>query len=216
MRTRLFIYCEGGTEREFCNTLLIPFFKRKGIDAIVSTCTTSNTGGKVHKGGVSKYNKIRDEIRRIHRNPNLLITTMFDYYAFPKDAPGIATVTDVDGLERTIASDIGCDRVIFNLMKYEFEALLFSDVSAFKTQFPKAYPKLKEIKDRYGCPENINNSPQTAPSKRIYNLIPEYMKANDGIPIAETIGIETMMAECPHFKKWIETIINDERLGLHI
>ena len=38
-------------------------------------------------------------------------------------------------------------------------------------------------------------------------IIYDYSKGRTGIIIAETIGIEKMLSECPHFKEWIETII---------
>jgi len=65
---------------------------------------------------------------------------------------------------------------------------------------------LKEIREAYQTPEHINNSEQTAPSKRILNLYPSYQKVSDGTIIAETIGIEKMMKECPHFRKWIDRL----------
>lgn len=66
---------------------------------------------------------------------------------------------------------------------------------------------LKELaaeRDRYGTPEEINNSEQTAPSKRILRLYPSYQKVSYGTMIAETIGVERMIEQCPHFAKWVE------------
>ena len=57
-------------------------------------------------------------------------------------------------------------------------------------------------------PEHINNSPETAPSKRLEKLIPNYPKVKNGAIISKEIGIDRIMAECKHFTKWIEKIKN--------
>ena len=205
----LHIYCEGPTELDFSKEILIPFLKNNGITTTASICTTGYQGGVAHKGGVSKFSKIRSEISDIHRNPNLVITTMFDLYGLPKDTPGIGEYEDITQFEDRIASEIGCDRLIVNLIRHEFEALLFSDVNEFRSRFTdSAYHKLKTIRDKYDTPEDIDSFPSTSPSKRIYEIIPEFKKTLDGIDIAKGIGIDKMMAECPHFRSWIERILS--------
>lgn len=131
---------------------------------------------------------------------------MFDYYGLPNDAPGIdsGNVTDI---ERGIAEKIGASNLIVYLSKHEFESLLFSDVGCFKELYPDAVYKLEKIRNEFPTPEDINNSIETAPSKRICRSIPDYKKSIDGTSIAMKIGVEKMILECPHFKKWIETII---------
>lgn len=70
---------------------------------------------------------------------------------------------------------------------HEFEELLFTDPAAFER------------------PELINDSPETAPSKRIMRLIPEgaYSKTEHGRLIAESIGIEANRAKHPAFSEWV-------------
>lgn len=55
-------------------------------------------------------------------------------------------------------------------------------------------------------PEHINNSPETAPSKRLKKLIKNYSKIRYGTIVAKEIGIDKIMRECKHFAKWIEKI----------
>ena len=52
-------------------------------------------------------------------------------------------------------------------------------------------------------PEEINDDPQTAPSKRILNIFPKYKKVTDGTQIALKVGLEQIRKECPHFDEWM-------------
>ena len=54
-----------------------------------------------------------------------------------------------------------------------------------------------------GSPEQINNSPETAPSKRLEKWNGQYGKTTDGIAIAAAIGIVRMREKCPLFDAWL-------------
>ncbi|MEX8547306.1 MAG: DUF4276 family protein, partial [Mucilaginibacter sp.] len=60
------------------------------------------------------------------------------------------------------------------------------------------------VKDKN--PELINESPETAPSKRIISLCNSYDKIDDGILILKEIGLETMRKECRHFNDWVSQL----------
>lgn len=62
---------------------------------------------------------------------------------------------------------------------------------------------LKEIADQFGNPELIDNGPETAPSKRILQKIPEYKKTTAGVETLKWIGIENLKAKCSHFAEWL-------------
>jgi hypothetical protein len=53
----------------------------------------------------------------------------------------------------------------------------------------------------------VNDGENTAPSKRIIEVLPETeyagLKATAGPDIAEYIGMATLRARCPHFSAWI-------------
>jgi hypothetical protein len=51
-------------------------------------------------------------------------------------------------------------------------------------------------------PEQINETPENAPSKRILAAIPEYNKATVGPATASAIGLATLRRRCPHFAAW--------------
>jgi hypothetical protein len=95
--------------------------------------------------------------------------------------------------------------------------MLFADPEAFAYSFENCAPaigQLKAIATLLGNVELINDGKDTAPSKRIISLIPEYdgRKSTAGPDIAEYIGLVTIRRECPHFRKWLRTIKGD--LGL--
>ncbi len=207
----LLVYCEGSTESEFVKRILGPYLKTHGIAVESTVCTTKKDDGRVYKGGVRKYSKIKAELKTICRNPSITVTTMIDFYGLPSDTPGYHQGVGAESVERAIAEDMACDNLVVNLMKHEFEALLFSDMVAFRELYPKAYKNLEAVRDKYETPEEINTSPNAAPSKRILAEIPSYRKVNDGMLLSERIGIEAMMKECPHFRNWVENIIRTER-----
>ena len=71
---------------------------------------------------------------------------------------------------------------------------------------------IQEIRDRFSSPEEIDDSPERAPSKRIERLDSSYRKRYDGMLLAHKIGLDVMRAECPHFNEWIrrlETLAHD-------
>ncbi len=68
----------------------------------------------------------------------------------------------------------------------------------------KQADQLVAIRKKFSSPEHINNSYETAPSRRIKRVCPQYDKIVDGIQIARRIGIEKMLSECQHFASWIE------------
>jgi hypothetical protein len=61
----------------------------------------------------------------------------------------------------------------------------------------------KDIKEQK--PEEINESPQTAPSKRIIKYLPQYegQKAQVGPLVAEDIGLYRLRENCNHFDEWL-------------
>lgn len=206
--SRLYVYCEGPSEREFVSRILHPYLYKHGIIAIPIVCATGEKYGKIYKGGVSDYSKICKELKKIcyeHRNEH--VTTMIDFYGLPSNTPGIES-NDIDDVKKSITKDIGANNLLIYLSRHEYEALLFSDVDSFREKYgDDIVHDLRKIRLAYDTPEDINNSRDTAPSKRIQQLIPEYKKVIDGTTIALYIGIEKMMAECPYFKAWVESII---------
>lgn len=208
----VYIYCEGQTEESFVNNVLAPYFQRMEIYVTPIIHKTNRTATKTFKGGVSTYGSIKKELLILCQNTNAIVTTMLDYYGMPSDTPLInSTEEDIyqraEHIESVIADDIGRDNFIPNLIMHEFEGLLFSDPQAFsEIAADRAVENLQEIRDSVASPEHINNSPLTAPSKRIKRVIENYSKVRQGTIVAKKIGIDKMMAECKHFATWIRNI----------
>ena len=209
----VYIYCEGQTEEAFVNDIPYPYFSRIGIYVQPIIHKTKRTPTKSFRGGVSKYEPIKNEIIKLCQDPNCIVTTMFDYYAMPEDTPAITyseidIYKRVDFIENAVNKDIGCENLIFNLILHEFEALLFSEPQAFEhITNDKAVKQLQAIRNSAETPEHINNSVETAPSKRIASVVDNYSKVRQGIIVAKHIGIDKMLSECKHFSAWINKII---------
>jgi hypothetical protein len=139
---------------------------------------------------------------------------MFDLYAFPYDALALENIPTnvyekVEQIEKAITDDTGgrFSNMIFSLVLHEFEGLLFTDVSAFENiADQEAVAVLRSVRTSVPTPEHINESPETAPSKHIERVIPDYSKVGDGIDIAEQIGIDKIRSECRHFANWLDKL----------
>ena len=100
------------------------------------------------------------------------------------------------------------DRFVPYVMMHEFEAMLFSDCDAFARGIgsPHLAPRFQAIRDGFASPEEIDDSPVTAPSKRIATLVPAYQKPTQGLLAIQQIGLATIRAQCPHFRAWLERL----------
>jgi Domain of unknown function (DUF4276) len=96
------------------------------------------------------------------------------------------------------------------VVMHEFEALLFSDCAAFSSAIsrPDARSRFEQIRRGLATPEEINDSPATAPSKRIIRVVPEYDKVRLGASAILEIGLPKIRQECPHFDAWITRLEN--------
>ncbi len=99
-------------------------------------------------------------------------------------------------------------RFIPFVMMHEFEALLFSDCVAFSRAIdrPDLEGKFQSIRNEFTTPEDINDSPVKAPSKRIDDLEPRYQKPLKGLLAAQAIGLTRIQQECPHFRAWLNQL----------
>ena len=209
--SRVLVFVEGQTEETFVRDLLVPYFSRLGIYLTPILAQTSPG----HKGGIVSYGKVKHQLTRLCRqDQGAYVTTMMDYYGLPNDFPGLdGRVADaheqVMRLELALQQDIDAPNFIPNLMLHEFEALLFSapEKIAEWLDDQALLAPMAAIRAAFATPEHINNSPQTAPSKRILTLVPHYKKTVDGPLIAEDIGLDAIRAQCPHFNNWIERLL---------
>lgn len=94
------------------------------------------------------------------------------------------------------------------VVMHEFEGLLFSDCARFSSSIgrPDLEPRFRAIRDEFESPEEINDSPDTAPSKRVEELVPGYDKPLLGTLAVLEIGLARIRQECPHFNDWIKQL----------
>lgn len=211
--TRVYVLVEGQTEEAFVNELLMPQYAQMGL--YLTPIIVSTSPG--HKGGVVSYAKIRPQIEKLcKQDANAHVTTLFDLYALPGDFPGKGIpeypVTGsgqikAEFLEAEMSRDIGQRNFIPNLLVHEFEALLFTNIEPFEqwTDDDSVLDPLRTVRTAIS-PEDINDSPHTAPSKRILAAMPGYQKTFHGPLIACDIGLDAMRAACPHFRAWLGAI----------
>ncbi len=153
---------------------------------------------------------------------------MVDYYGMPQEGqaawPGRTGARTRESSQRSqtveaaIAADVGREmgtsfdlrRFIPYVVMHEFEALLFSDCDGFARGVvrPDLAPSFQAIVDHCGTPEEIDDSPDSAPSKRIEEILPAYQKPLHGNLAALEIGLCAMRSACPGFRRWLERLEN--------
>ena len=172
---RLIIVCEGPTEQEFCTEVLGVEFAKHNIYVEAPVIKHSH-------GGIVPWATIKKQILNHLQEGDAYVSMLVDYYGI-KDQFGFPGWEDskeiVDKTERIhflidrMAKDIPEQyrfRFIPYIQLHEFEGLLFSDVSAFLNSFEESefdYAELQATAEAFQSPELINNSPETAPSKRL-------------------------------------------------
>lgn len=219
----LHILCEGQTEERFVKEVLSPYLQQFQIYPKPILLLTSKK--KNARGGMLSYVQAKRDLtilqRQYHDNDSErhLFTTMFDYYALPDDFPGFpeaSRIQDVRGrisfLENSFSEDIEGSSFIPYIQLHEFEALLFVDIIRLQNEYPLSGDRIRLLKEEtavYGDPEMIDNSPDTAPSKRIIAAVQRnyhYNKVQSGAAVTSAIGMESLLDKCRHFREWIERI----------
>ena len=224
--TRLLVHVEGETEEGFVNNVLAPHLYDRGFTG-VSARLLGNVRQRSHRGGVRAWNAVRrDIVNHLREDPACIATTMVDYYGMPKDGsrawPGrsqaagrpfrekAATVQNAlsEEVSQEMGSSFNQERFIPYVVMHEFEALLFSDCEGFSQGIgqPDLAQSFQAIRDEFDSPEEIDDSPVTAPSKRIEELVPGYPKPLFGNLAAMEIGIVAMRNACPHFRNWLNRL----------
>lgn len=223
---RLLVHVEGQTEEEFVNNLLRDHLAARGYDNI-SARLVGNARQRANRGGVRAWSAVKkDIVRHLSEDQGCIATTMIDFYGMPpsgdKAWPGreAAAAQDIrlkantveDALLADVADEMGGgfnpERFVPFVVLHEFEGLLFSDCAAFARGIgrPSLETLFQEIRDAFPTPEEINDSSETAPSKRVTRLMPGYEKPLYGNMAALEVGLHTIRQECPHFQDWLSRL----------
>lgn len=217
---------EGQTEETFIREVLAPAFTDRDLSLQPRLIATSPgaRGGALSRDRVLRY--LRNTLRE---RGDTYVTTLFDLYGLRSDFPGAAEavrhtnpVSRCQSIEAVLAQQAidlsGCreDRFFPYIQPYEFEALLFSEVSCFgeeRSDWENFVDELQHVRDAASTPEHINDGPDTHPSARLKMLKPSYDKVLHGTGVASRIGIDRIRSECRHFDSWLRHI--EELRPLH-
>lgn len=213
---RLYIVVEGQTERDFVKDCLFPYLNEKyGIESVIPIVINTNPN---ERGGFSKYSDLEKNIKNIlhSKSVDLVVSMFVDFYRMPPNVPGFAEakklsshIEQVEVVERSIDERINDRRFHSYIQLHEFETLLFSSNAGFEAWFTrKESVQTLKIVEGFHNPEDINTTPQGAPSKRILAIKPNYDKVIEGNFIAQTIGMQVIIDKCPRFSKWVASLVN--------
>ena len=222
--TRLLIHVEGQTEEDFVNEILRAHLVAKGYHS-VDARIVGNARLRQRRGGIRPWPSVRrDIINHLKEDAGCIATTMVDYYGLPRHgdeawpgrakANGLSFAKKAPCVEEALLDDLIAEmggnprRFVPFVVMHEFEGLLFSDCSAFGRAIgrPDLEPKFQAIRDEFASPEEINDSPDTAPCKRVEALVPGYEKPLFGTFAVLEIGLDRIRAQCHHFDSWLKQL----------
>lgn len=211
------VIVEGPTEQMFVKDVLAPYLAAKGLFA--TPIILSKPG---QKGGDVRFVRVKNDIaRHLKQRHDAYVSLLIDYYGIGHDWPGLDSVkpgaspkdiafTICQATQAAIDADLAeyrsKKRFVPHVAIHEFEALLFSEPAILAKALDVDRRQIDAIIEECGEPEAIDNSPQTAPSKRIEGLYSRFKKTSNGVAIARTIGIEQMRSKCPVFNGWLERL----------
>jgi hypothetical protein len=220
--TRVHVVVEGLSEKSFLNNVLAPALRRHQVylNPIV-------LGVPGQKGGRVNYARVqKDILLKLKQDRSAYCSTMLDFYGLGKGFPGtplpanLSNLDSVTRIEHAVKQDIIAQapdlrpgvRFLPYLQLHEYEGLLFSDPAAFAQGINQSNlaSQFQSIRESFPTPEDIDDSPDTAPSKRVLHVCPSYSKVLDRTRAATAVGIHTMRRECPHFRDWLQRL---EQLG---
>jgi len=164
----------------------------------------------------------KDILIQLKQDRTACCSTMLDLYGLGPGFPGMPIpryptgLAKAEHIEQAMARDIGSEggdlrpdlRFIPYLQVHEYEGLLFSDPEAFAAALRRndLSERLTGIRKAFSTPEDINDNPNTAPSKQILRVYPQYKKVIEGTTAARMVGIDSILRECPHFRRWVERL----------
>lgn len=212
---RIYIVVEGQTEQAFVNNLLRPYLNTKGIYSVTPILIKTS---KIGRGGFVNYTHLYNTIKGIlaTSSDDIVVSTFVDFFRIPASMPFYNEcmslrndVDRVDALERALRVSVGDRRFIPYIQLHEFEALLFSSNKGFEEFFaPDKADKTAAIISSFVNPEDINSSPETAPSKRLLSIDKRYDKVLQGNLIAMEVGIGEMLLKCRRFSEWVTSLVD--------
>ncbi len=217
----LHILCEGQTEGTFVSELLAPMLNHSTFRVYPKIVETSPN----NRGGSLGFKRAQNFVwNTLNTNSKATVTSLIDLYRLGTDFPEYDKAWDESQLaaklkilteawhkevaqkDKTIAQ-----RFIPYIQPHEFEALVFSDLTALSTlhkEWEDGVTKLASILKKYPTPEHMNTVKEKTPSYLLENKLPKiegkkYKKTATGIRAIERIGIANVEKKCEHFAAWL-------------
>jgi hypothetical protein len=218
---RLNILVEGTTEERFVNQIIYPHLINFNIITFVQKWFTNRSLGA--KGGGRNYDLIQNHLTRwIKQEGNDLevnFSVMVDLYSFPKGGDTIydnevsVTVGGIGKalkLEEKMKTRVSFHRFIPYVQLHEFEALILAKPQSLIEFYTDKQTEINQlVEEIQGLnPEDINETPEGAPSKRIIKYLDAYkkQKSTAGPFTANSIGLPTLRERCEHFNQWVNKL----------
>lgn len=222
-RVTVFAVVEGQSESGFFKPFLAEHLALLGIDLHVPVI---GKGGA--KGGMKfrSFGQVCEELVDFladRRRP--WVTTFFDYYGLPtggrlgwdfvpaaKARGGVMAIEDRlrEGVREL--APLPAERFIPYVQLHELEALYFAEPGTLAAvlESPQQAETFAAVVAAAGGCEQINDSPITAPSKRLQAICPGYIKGRSSAAHAPRLGAKLTMAtvrsQCPRFHAWLASI----------
>lgn len=222
--TNLIVVVEGDTEAEFVKRVLAPHLAGVGliVHAIRVYTSFDRKKNQFNKGGGRSWSSWASTLGRLQRqfkHHTDRFTTLIDLYAIPTDTPGFQpqapdTRQHAQQIEAAIGASNADPRLIPYVQRHEIEALVLAALDELNSVLLRADQRagLAALRLSLGgmAPEDVNDGPTTAPSKRLVGHIPSYRKASHGPEAMEAAGLAKLRAQCPRFHQWVAAL---EALG---
>lgn len=159
-----------------------------------------------------------------------VVTTFFDFYGLPSNSAkgwefvSIAKANSVElavqSIEEAFSTEvrtqlggkIPSERFLPYFQLHELEALFFAEPEVLAETLEASGREAefaKIVTDCRGC-ESINDSPNTAPSKRLEKVAPLYVKGGSEAAHAPRLGrkmdLSKIRQACPRFDRWLSRL----------
>jgi len=220
----LIVLCEGQTEREFCRQVVGPYVVASGV-ALAGTLV-----GKPQRkrGGIRPWIVYRAELERLAKErADRHLAVLVDYYAMPDSWPGRMESRGKPAGDRGVhvenclsaeGNAIFAGRFHPCVQLHEFESLLFVDpdiaamsiaVGGGAINHQSLATQMKAIRAECGgSVEQINDSPELAPSKRLTAIARGYDKVAWGVTAVADVSVPVLRDGCPWLDRWLTRIAN--------
>jgi hypothetical protein len=195
---RLAISVEGLTEERFVQQILKPYLEALNIYAFPFQLG--------RQGGHVCISRIRRDLNNLASSFDK-VTTLYDFYGFRDKLDDESKESLEQKILQSVAAPLQA-RVIPYVQMYEFEGILFSSPEAMENNICEegladwAESILQQFDNN---PEKINNSKETAPSRRL-KARTTYIKTTHGPNIAKEIGLTVLREKCAGFGQWLEAL----------